>query len=661
MEDIENVKTSICGDTDIMSTKKVGKTIQMARELAGMTQEQLCEGICEPVSLSRIENDKAGVSPETFQALMQRTGVNCQVIPEFENKTSFQAYLKLEEAAFLIRMGKIQPAWENLVQIAEMMEGSRNPFFYQKFAYLQILAMQKCEKCDYADLHEHLASLIRLTIPSFTGNEFPKQALTILEIQMLLSYSDILLHLGKIELCREYCKKLTNYLKKDGISLDEKNYFLTGAAIIECKAAICDNNGIKGCYDYLQKMYTICVECDIADMWIPVYFQLAVCHYELGERERVVQEFKIAYYAAKATENCLAYNIKKQIQNLFGISIMDTLENGENENSIPEFVPIALKFNPIDVQQIADLTHPYQLGNIIHDIRIEQKVTMEELCRGLCAKSTLSKIEAGTIMPGRYVGYALLQRLGLNGDMFYFFSSKKEFANYELQRACVNCFNMETGDEKSKTKELLEKLEQSCVQKDILTRQFCTVMKARLLVDWRNHLDEYHGLLERGLACTIPDFEEMKIDYYHMSYSELSIINQIVLGYVLGGQRNRGIRVLYRLMDYYGNNFYTVQEKVRTFPIALQLLCHYLYLENRFTEILELGPLIKDNCLGKKLGILKKIYLYYAQALSEQGEKARALKYARYTYVLDIIQNDLEGAGKVKTDLLKEYQMKISL
>lgn len=53
-----------------MGVRNAGKAIREARLKAGLTQEQLSKGVCSVLSLSRIENGSAGVSPVTFQALM---------------------------------------------------------------------------------------------------------------------------------------------------------------------------------------------------------------------------------------------------------------------------------------------------------------------------------------------------------------------------------------------------------------------------------------------------------------------------------------------------------------------------------------------------------------------------------------------------------------
>ena len=57
-----------------MSINNAGKIIKEARLRAGLTQEELSDGICSALSLSHIENNHTGISPVTFQALMANAG-----------------------------------------------------------------------------------------------------------------------------------------------------------------------------------------------------------------------------------------------------------------------------------------------------------------------------------------------------------------------------------------------------------------------------------------------------------------------------------------------------------------------------------------------------------------------------------------------------------
>lgn len=54
----------------------VGEIIKQRRIEQGLTQEELCEGICDPVTISRIENVKQPPSRSTADALLQRLGIS---------------------------------------------------------------------------------------------------------------------------------------------------------------------------------------------------------------------------------------------------------------------------------------------------------------------------------------------------------------------------------------------------------------------------------------------------------------------------------------------------------------------------------------------------------------------------------------------------------
>ena len=57
-----------------------------------------------------------------------------------------------------------------------------------------------------------------------------------------------------------------------------------------------------------------------------------------------------------------------------------------------------------------------QIGRIIYQQRISRKWSQEELCRGICAVSYLSKIETGKAEPSEDITAKLMERLGIKVD-----------------------------------------------------------------------------------------------------------------------------------------------------------------------------------------------------------------------------------------------------
>ena len=55
-----------------MQNISIGECIRQRRKELNLTQEQVCDGICDPVSLSRIENGKQTPRRSVINALLQR-------------------------------------------------------------------------------------------------------------------------------------------------------------------------------------------------------------------------------------------------------------------------------------------------------------------------------------------------------------------------------------------------------------------------------------------------------------------------------------------------------------------------------------------------------------------------------------------------------------
>ena len=53
----------------------IGKVIRQRRKELGYTQEQLCEGICEPPNISRLENEQQIPSRSTMTLILERLGL----------------------------------------------------------------------------------------------------------------------------------------------------------------------------------------------------------------------------------------------------------------------------------------------------------------------------------------------------------------------------------------------------------------------------------------------------------------------------------------------------------------------------------------------------------------------------------------------------------
>ena len=99
----------------------------------------------------------------------------------------------------------------------------------------------------------------------------------------------------------------------------------------------------------------------------------------------------------------------------------------------------------------------YNIGLFIKKKREEQHIRQEDLCRGICDKSTLSRIERGKQEPSSGIPGVLLQRLGINEDQLAVLLGPKDFEISDLQKEIVA---LNSQKEYEKAAEKIRRLEQ---------------------------------------------------------------------------------------------------------------------------------------------------------------------------------------------------------
>lgn len=161
---------------DVRSSATVGQNalgnkIRSLRKRARLTQEGLAEGICSPVSISRIENGHQMPSRTVLDALLKRLGTNtyqiCNVYYQSERQLAFeQAALK---ANGMLLRGQIDAAEKVLFSLRE--DSKSSPQSEQTFLLLDAdIALRRGD--DAQGAYDQLVRALHLTQPSLNLDEF---------------------------------------------------------------------------------------------------------------------------------------------------------------------------------------------------------------------------------------------------------------------------------------------------------------------------------------------------------------------------------------------------------------------------------------------------------------------------------------------------------
>lgn len=245
----------------------------------------------------------------------------------------------------------------------------------------------------------------------------------------------------------------------------------------------------------------------------------------------------------------------------------------------------------------------YNIGLFIKKKREEQHIRQEDLCRGICDKSTLSRIERGKQEPSSGILGVLLQRLGINEDQLAVLLGPKDFEISDLQKEIV-ALNSQKEYEKAAEK---------------ITQQF--ILRCKALAYFPEDYPASRDLLLQALSLTLPDFDFDHISDYLLGIEEIKILNQLANSYSEEGNRRFAIHIYRQLFDDSRKHLLNSEAKVSLFIMLSYNYSRLLGLERRYEEEIEIATLGQQACIQyNKCRLLGGLLLNIACGLHELGK-----------------------------------------
>lgn len=596
-----------------MSVRNAGNAIREARQKAALSQEKLSDGICSVMSLSRIENGTAGVSPATFQALMAHAGAPCEIFPVFENWDDYNCFFYLKHARFHLNAWQLAPAFEELEK-TERIQWNHNKFYYQEWLMLHGMLQFRSGLGDHKQMYDTFLAALHITRPDIHLTDFRSLLLSLNEIELLTAIAQEALYLNQPDLCLGICTQIFVYLENSQITFLEKDKLLASHAIVYAKYLIA-----AGEYESAWKLADSYRHQMVLDKYDAPLFELTfltgVCDFYLGKREEAIGHFKDTFYAAHAIKSCYATTCRNYVKDILKVELP------ENLIKVPD---IPLKSFPIkritDTSDFSDGIYDYYgadvitIGRLIRELRIQQKVSQQVLCQGLCSKSKLSKIENGTLNPDVILAETLLQRLGLSEREFVFWGNAKEAKFHELKFKLMQPLYLN----QVQRKEYLNELKDFLSDKDSLYKQYL------LYQEYESNCipqEDKIRFLKDTLSCTLKDFNISRILDYRLSWLELTLLNCIAFEYRYTDNPYQGILYFRQLLEYRKIIQPDCILQSQTFTVTLHLFFRLLYSQRHYREIIDLYHQTDDiSILPYQITRCSMIYFYYAQALGECSE-----------------------------------------
>lgn len=191
----------------------LGDYIKQKRLDLGLTQEQLCEGICEPMTLSRLENGKQTPSRNRINALLQRMGLPDDRYFALLSKNELEMEALQKEIVACNVTERVAEGFEKLAQFEAL--AAPDDQIAQQFALRSRVLLGRLDG-RYTPLEQIdlLMQAIRLTVPRFDLENiesflYTKDEITIIN-QIGLAYSDD----GQNKKAAEIYHQLLRYVRR---------------------------------------------------------------------------------------------------------------------------------------------------------------------------------------------------------------------------------------------------------------------------------------------------------------------------------------------------------------------------------------------------------------------------------------------------------------
>lgn len=636
-----------------MGVRNAGLAIKEARLKAGLTQEQLSEGICSVQSLSRIENNTAGVSPSTFQALMAHAGAPCEALPTFTNKTDFDCFYTLKKARFYLAAWQLREAFEELEKI-ENMNWADNKFYYQEWALLHCKLQFRSYCGNHEQILQDLISALKITRPNFSITDFRSLLLSITEIELFIALAQEYLYTNHLSECMIICEQIASYLENIEMTFLEKKRLLAEHAIVYCKYHIATQK-----YQKALKMadtYRHQIVCNKENEFIyELTFLTGIGNFFLGNNEKAFSYFRMTFLSSYAIQSVYATVCKEYWQNTLKQKISDFYDKiltVQYQSYPSKRIKSSVTFHDRTFASVSE--ERLSIGRLIHLLRIEKNISQNVLCQGLCSKSKLSKIENEMLQPDVLLTEALLQRLGISERIFSFWDDEYGTELYTLRSKLIRSSSLSEIDKTA----ILDKIFQLNKEQNPYITQFWLFAKYAVgLTESEKKLEM--DILTKSLNITLPNFNFSNINSYRLSWLELTILNNLANTLTKENPRYKAIVKLQHILSYMQENSYDIFIQSNILSVTLFFFIRQLYLQGAHQEVIQLEPLFFKKFMYSSITFLGGSYFFFCQSLCECNEKEKGSLYAHIACALEDITEIENNSTLLKKYLLKDFGISI--
>lgn len=293
----------------------IGTILRRERNLRGITQERLCEGICTPGWLSKIENGTRMPDAVIAEALLKRLGLE----PHQYIRYTSEEELEIHNLKYLIRKchGFSEDAKEHFIRLKQLWKDKQLHTLDKQFLILGETIFEK--EAQPQSALESFIEAIHLTRPSFDKEKICKYLLSDEEIIIINNIALNQNSLGNREEAVDLLSCLKEYMEKTKMDYESRRrtYPLVLFNLARWQR---EKGAYAACLENCERGIEFCKKYNLLFLFPNFLFHKGCALASLAVREEICSYFSVSYRLFRILDQPLrAEEGRKYVEETYGI------------------------------------------------------------------------------------------------------------------------------------------------------------------------------------------------------------------------------------------------------------------------------------------------------------------------------------------------------
>ena len=280
-----------------MQNYRLGDYIRQRRQELNLTQEQVCAGICEPVTLSRFENGRQTPSRTRINAILQRLGLPDDRYYALVTPEELEIEALKKEIVACNALKHVNEGFDKISQLEKIVKPDDQ--ITQQFILRSKVLLGGLDKRYSSDERiQMLMQAIQMTIPNFRLSKIEDYLYTLDEMKLVNQIGNAYSLAGDNDKAADIFYRLLQYMRRHLQEMVTSNRmlplvlynFARSLDLLERyeESARIARNGKEACikYGHYQILHS-CLEIE------------AECDFFLGKKEESAERYREAFYICK--------------------------------------------------------------------------------------------------------------------------------------------------------------------------------------------------------------------------------------------------------------------------------------------------------------------------------------------------------------------------